>query len=61
MIRIYEKGGLTMDRYTVRRVVNDLIDRMIDEGISREEIVELLDLDDSEKEYFDVKWLDEKI
>ena len=51
----------TMDRYTVRRLVNDLIDRLICEGVSKQEIIEMIDEDDfysdSDKEYFDINWL----
>lgn len=50
-----------MDRYTVRRIVNDLIDMLIYEGVSKEKITNMLDEDDfysdSDKEYFDINWL----
>lgn len=46
-----------IDRYTVRTVVNDLIDRLIDECVSKKEIAEMLDLTDGEKEYMDINWL----
>lgn len=53
-----------IDRYTVRRIVNDLIDMLIDEGISKQNIIEKLDEDDfysdSDKEYFDINWLYKK-
>lgn len=49
------------DRYTVRRIINDLIDRLIDEGVSKQDIIEMIDEDDyysnSDKEYFDINWL----
>lgn len=46
------------DRYTIRRIVNDLIDRLIDEGVSRSDIRELLeDTFDSDREYLDIEWL----
>ena len=49
-----------INRYIARGVVNDLIDRLIDEGVSKKEIVEILDefLTEEGKEYFDVKWLE---
>ena len=49
-----------IDRYIARTVVNDLIDRLIDECVSKKEIVEILDesLTEEGKEYFDVKWLE---
>lgn len=50
-----------MDRYTARRLVNDLIDMLIDNGVSKKEITDMIDEDDfyseSDKEYFDVNWL----
>jgi hypothetical protein len=53
-------GGETMapDRYLIRRVVNDLIDMLIDEGVEREDIIDQLgEILDSDKEYFDINWL----
>lgn len=49
---------MATDRYTIRRIVNDLIDRLIDEGVSRRDIRELLeDTFDSDREYLDIEWL----
>ena len=49
------------DRYTVRRIINDMIDRLIYEGVSKQDIIEMIDEDDyysdSDKEYFDINWL----
>jgi hypothetical protein len=46
------------DRYTIRSVVNDLIDRLIDECVRRDEIREMLeDLSDSDRAYLDIEWL----
>lgn len=46
------------DRYLVRRVVNDLIDMLINEGVSKEDIIDQLgEILDSDKEYFDINWL----
>ena len=45
------------DRYTIRRVVNDLVDKLIDEGVEKKDILEMLDLYDSDLEYFDLEWL----
>ena len=52
------------DRYTTRRIVNDLIDMLIEEGVSKQDIVEKLDEDDfysdADREYFDINWLYKK-
>lgn len=49
------------DRYTVRRIVNDLIDLLIEEGVSKKSIIEKIDEDDfysdADREYFDIGWL----
>lgn len=49
------------DRYTIRRVVNDLIDMLIDEGVDAEDITARIDdpdeLSDSDIDYFDISWL----
>ena len=46
------------DRYTARRVVNDLIDALINEGVSRQDVRDIIDdVTDSEKEYLDINWL----
>lgn len=45
------------DRYTIRRVVNDLVDMLINEGVDKKDIVEQLDLYESDMEYFDIEWL----
>ena len=48
----------TPHRYTVRSVVNDLIDALMSEGVSRKDIRELLeDTTDADREYFDIEWL----
>lgn len=53
-----------VDRYTVRRIVNDLIDMLIEEGVSKQSIIDMIDEDDfysdSDKEYFDISWLYQK-
>lgn len=50
-----------VDRYTARRIVNDLIDMLLDNGISKQEIIDVIEADDfysdSDKEYFDINWL----
>ena len=46
------------NRYTIRSVVNDLIDRLIDECVSREDIREILEeTTDADREYLDIEWL----
>lgn len=49
------------DRYTTRRVVNDLIDMLLNEGVSKQDIIDKIDEDDfisdSDREYFDINWL----
>lgn len=49
------------DRYTTRRVVNDLIDMLLDECVSKQDIIDKIDeddfLSDSDREYFDINWL----
>lgn len=56
-----EEGDENMDRYTARRIVNDLIDMLIIEGVSKQQIISMLDEDDyysdADKEYFDITWL----
>ena len=51
----------SFDRYTARRIVNDLIDMLIDNGVSKQEIIDVIDADEfyseSDKEYFDINWL----
>lgn len=48
-----------MDRYTVRCVVNDLIDLLIEEGVKKEDILEVFqDVSDADKEYMDMTWLE---
>lgn len=50
-----------VDRYTTRRIVNDLIDMLLNEGVSKQDIIDKIDEDDfysdSDKEYFDINWL----
>lgn len=49
------------DRYTVRRVVNNLIDALIDQGVDKIDILNIVehwDLTNSDMEYFDIKWLE---
>lgn len=54
-----------VDRYTTRRIINDLIDMLLDEGVSKQDIIEKIDEDDfysdSDKEYFDINWLYKQI
>lgn len=48
------------DRYTARRVANDLVDMLIDECVSKKAILETLNeigLSDWEFDYFDLDWL----
>ena len=46
------------DRYLVRRVVNDLLDMLIDEGVEKEDIVDTLgEIMESDRDYFDINWL----
>ena len=49
------------DRYTTRRIVNDLIDMLLNEGVSKQDIIDKIDEDDffsdSDREYFDINWL----
>lgn len=47
------------DRSITRTVVNKLVDMLLTEGVSKKDILEELDLSDSEVEYFDIKWLKE--
>ena len=52
------------DRYTTRRIINDLIDMLLEYDISKQEIVSYIDSEDfyskSDKEYFDINWLYEE-
>lgn len=45
------------DRAFTRTAVNKLVDMLINEGVSKEDILEELDLSDSEIEYYDLNWL----
>ena len=49
------------DRYTTRRIVNDLIDMLLNEGVSKQDSIDKIDEDDfysdSDREYFDINWL----
>lgn len=52
------------DRYTTRRIVNDLIDMLLSEGVSKQAVIDMIDeddfYDDADKEYFDINWLYKK-
>lgn len=46
------------DRYLVRRVVNDLVDALIDEGLSKADVLEIIgEMHESDMDYFDIGWL----
>lgn len=45
------------DRSTTRTVVNKLVDMLITEGVNKEDILDELDLSDSEIEYYDLNWM----
>ena len=49
---------MNIDRYTIRRIVNDLIDELINEGVKKETIIEIIsDVDTATKDFIDINWL----
>lgn len=48
-----------MDYATIRQTVNQLVDMLLDEGVSAEDILERLDLGEYGLAYFDLNWLND--